>query len=490
MNQKAFKKLSPGASEVYPIKTEKVFDGRKLPKSLYFLNQLTLFSVFLFFTYCNQKQEETAGPPPITPATALESYLQNEDSAFHWEVKDTFMVDNAKAYDLQLISQQWREHTWTHQLTVLVPEENRYDGALLFITGGSNAEGQPNWKGNEDETLKAFSQVAAKNKAIVSVLRQVPNQPLYDNLKEDALISFTLHNFKKDKDYSWPLLFPMVKSAVRAMDAVQGFSKQTLRHEVNRFVVSGASKRGWTTWLTGATDERVAAIAPMVIDVLNMPVNLDYQIKVWNEYSPQIEDYVKLGIPQEVNTGQGDTLTQMIDPYAYRKKLTMPKMIFIGTNDEYWPVDAIKHYIDSIPGKNYIHYVPNAGHDLGDTRQALQALSAFFGNTLQDAEYPDCRWNIAENGKEITLSVQASSDKLIDAFLWSADSEDRDFRDEEWSSESLHAGKQSEIKATETFPASGFKAFYVDLKYEAPNGGEYTKSTRMFVADDDEVFVK
>ena len=62
----------------------------------------------------------------------------------------------------------------------------------------------------------------------------------------------------------------------------------------------------------------------------------------------------------------------------------MPKMIFIGTNDEYWPVDAIKNYINDIPGENYIHYVPNAGHGLGDGQQALTALSAFFGITLQE----------------------------------------------------------------------------------------------------------
>jgi len=34
------------------------------------------------------------------------------------------------------------------------------------------------------------------------------------------------------------------------MDIIQEFSKKELHHKTKGFVVSGASKRGWTTWLT------------------------------------------------------------------------------------------------------------------------------------------------------------------------------------------------------------------------------------------------
>jgi ABC-type dipeptide/oligopeptide/nickel transport system ATPase component len=70
---------------------------------------------------------------------------------------------------------------------------------------------------------------------------------------------------------------------------------------------------------------------------------MNYQVKVWNDYSIQIEDYVKLGIVQDMGSGKSNSIVEMIDPYSYRKKLTMPKMIFMGTNDEYWPIDNIKN---------------------------------------------------------------------------------------------------------------------------------------------------
>ena len=426
----------------------------------------------------------------VTPSTALESYLKNGDQTFKWDVKDTYSYGDITAYEVLLTSQKWREYTWKHQLSILVPKEISQDGALLFITGGSiNKEGEPNWNKREDLFNRAISTLATKNKAIVAVLRQTPNQPLYDDLKEDALISYTLHQFKKDGDYTWPLLFPMVKSAVRAMDAVQEFSKKTLQKDINRFVISGASKRGWTTWLTGASDKRAVAIAPMVIDILNMPVNLDYQMKSWNKYSEQIDDYVKLGIPQTARTKEGNAVTEMIDPYSYRKKLTMPKMLFMGTNDEYWTVDAVKHYIGQIPGENYIHYVPNVGHDLGDKRQALEALNAFFGTTLTKQAYPACQWNVSTTKKGVDLTIKATSDKLEDVTVWSANSTDMIFQDEKWESKPLGIKNKASFSVTELYPASGYRAFYVDLKYKSPTGGTYTESTRMFLTDNDELFL-
>jgi PhoPQ-activated pathogenicity-related protein len=437
-----------------------------------------------------KKLVENVAPATVetTPSNALQSYLNNEDQTFKWELKEDYAIGDVTAYELLLTSQKWREHVWTHELTVLVPKEVAHDGALLLITGGSIKEGIPNWSSNEEDKKSiSFAQVAQKNKAITAIVRQVPNQPLYDGLTEDALISFTLHNYKNDKDPTWPLLFPMVKSAVRAMDAVQEFSSKNLQKEVSRFTVTGASKRGWTTWLTGANDKRVETIAPMVIDVLNMPVSLDYQITAWNEYSIQINDYIKLEIPQTVGTEDGKAITQMVDPYSYRADLTMPKLIFIGTNDEYWPVDAIKNYIDDIPGENYIHYVPNAGHDLGDGEQALRALSAFWGKALNKAAQPPLSYELTTDGTSATLRVKTASDELLNAYIWSADSSDRDFRDEEWSSKQLDYKDQDHILQQVPFPKSGFKAFYIDLEYADPNGGKYTKSTRMYVADDDEI---
>ncbi|MBW8325857.1 MAG: PhoPQ-activated pathogenicity-related family protein [Prolixibacteraceae bacterium] len=447
-----------------------------------------LFSILILF--CSVSIVFSNPPKPVTPETALQAYLHNSDQSFKWEIQDQTKTEGASLFRILFTSQQWRGISWKHEMIVMVPDVVKYQDALLFITGGSVKNGMPNTHQWDDGLVSSMSQIAKTNKTIAAIIWQVPNQPLYDDLTEDALISYTLHNYLNDHDFTWPLLFPMTKSAIRGMDVVQNFAKKELKKKVTHFVVSGASKRGWTTWLTGANDKRVKAICPMVIDVLNMPVNVDYQKLVWGDYSIEIEDYVKLGIAQQLGTAGGNDLTKMIDPYSYRKTLTMPKMIFMGTNDPYWPVDAIKNYIDSIPGDNHICYTPNAAHDLGDRKKAFTTLSAFLGTTVTNSNYPVCKYSISEGNGTITLKVTATPELFVDATIWSADSKDQDFRDETWSNTSINPTDKTEIIVEIKKPESGFKAFYVDLKYKAPFGDDYTQSTRMFVTTDQKLLIK
>jgi PhoPQ-activated pathogenicity-related protein len=427
---------------------------------------------------------------PVIPETALQTYLKKSDKSFKWEIQDKKQNEGVTLYRILFTSQQWRGINWNHELTVIIPDVVKYNDALLFITGGSNNNGKPNTHDWTEDLTTSLSILAKTNMTITAIIWQVPNQPLYDDLTEDALISYTLHNYLNDHDFTWPLLFPMTKSAVRAMDVVQKFAKKNVKKKVKHFIVSGASKRGWTTWLTGANDKRVKAICPMVIDVLNMPVNIDYQKVVWGDYSVEINDYVELGIAQQLGTQEGSELVKMIDPYSYRKTLTMPKMLFMGTNDPYWPVDAVKNYIDSIPGDNHICYIPNAGHGLGDKKKAFTSLSAFVGTTVTNVEYPACNYTVSEENGIITLNVKTTPVLLVDAILWSSSSTDQDFRDEKWADTSLNPANKAEINVRIKYPESGFKAFYLDLKYKAPFGDDYTQSTRMFVADDKKLLLK
>lgn len=424
----------------------------------------------------------------ITPSTALQAYLNNGDLTYRWEVKERSQIDKVTLYDLLLTSQKWQDLVWTHQLTILVPDGLNRTEALLFIDGGSGKEGLPNWVASTDnKQVMALATLATQNKAIVAVVRQIPNQPLFDNLVEDALISFTLHHFQQDGNYTWPLLFPMTKGAVRAMDAVTEFCAEQLQRKIDGFVITGASKRGWTTWLTASQDDRVLAAVPMVIDVLNMPRSMTYQQETFGGYSEQIQDYSNLGILQAFNSEKGRALVEMIDPYSYRKNLTMPKLLLMGTNDEYWVTDNVKMYLDSIPGINRLHYIPNAGHNLNGGEEAFQTLGAFFALLLSDEALPACNWQAKVTGKNLKIEVELSADQLIEAELWSTTADTRDFRKSQWSSTPLPKPEKEKFSVSVPLPQTGYGACYVDLKYKTTDGQEYKLSTRVFMTSSDKL---
>jgi PhoPQ-activated pathogenicity-related protein len=72
--------------------------------------------------------------------------------------------------------------------------------------------------------------------------------------------------------------------------------------KVDRFIVSGGSKRGWTTWTTAAVDDRVVAIVPYVIDCLNLPASMDHHYRAYGFWAPAVGDYLNIwpwvGTPQ------------------------------------------------------------------------------------------------------------------------------------------------------------------------------------------------
>lgn len=455
------------------------------------LYSFTILFLVLIFTNCEKEpgetiSDETQISDEITPENALQHYINNQDDTYTWEIENTLEVENGTVYQVKLTSQTWRDLVWEHSLSISVPTEIENEGALLFISTGNNRNDNLH-PGEDDRALQAIHQIAMQNKAVTALIEQVPNQPLFGDMYEDEIISHTFHSFQQDGDYSWPLLFPMVKSVVKAMDTIQELVEDNSGHQINDFMLTGYSKRGWTTWLTAAIDERIKAIAPSVIDVVNMPLNVDYQIKTWGDYSVEIQDYVRLGIAQQIANSEGQDLVTMIDPFSYRDNLTMPKLILIGANDPYWPVDAVKNYIDEFEGQNYIFYTPNAGHDLNNGREASPVTSEFFNHMLSGNTFPSFEYETEVMEDGFSISIQ-SNEPFLSIEQWSASSDDRDFRDEEWTSTAL-SGEGDESSVTISRPDEGFYATYFNIIFEGDIIPEFPLSTRMYVAGKDSVFL-
>jgi PhoPQ-activated pathogenicity-related protein len=405
----------------------------------------------------------------------LGDYVKRPDAPFAWKVEERRSLPGGTAYSLKLTSQVWQGSPWEHWLVIYEPAELTYrDTMLLFVTGGSQSS-----RPEPDDDIQGFS-LAKLCGARCAVLHQVPNQPLLGGRSEDDLIAETFVRYLDNREEDVPLLFPMVKSAVRAMDAAQAWAKQAGKGPVNSFVVSGASKRGWTTWLTAAVDPRVVAIAPMVIVTLNMRAQNPHQLKVWGKYSEQIEDYTRRGLMDRLETPDGLKLWAMIDPYTYRDRLTMPKLLINGSNDRYWAHDALNLFWDDLKGPKYVVFVPNAGHGLEQNREyATHGIGALFRTTASHRKLPILQWMHSERAGKLHLDVSASPAPKS-AQLWVAESDNSDFRESTWKpSPMFHSGDAYSGEAL--IPKQGAVAVFGDFEY-AIDGLMYHLSTEIYWA--------
>ncbi len=395
------------------------------------------------------------------PSSDLDDYVKKADPAFAWTVEKSSNVDGGKVTVLKLTSQIWHEIPWIHIVSICEPAELKYpDAVLLFITGGSIK----NLDRKEDAATGMT--LAKLCGARVAMLPQVPNQPLLGDKTEDKLIAETFVRFLETKDATWPLLFPMAKSAVKAMDAVQQWGKREGNADIKQFIVAGASKRGWTTWLTGVVDPRVVAIAPLVIDTLNMQAQSAHALEVWGKPSEQIQDYTERGLTSKFDDPLGRALWLMVDPYSYRDRLTLPKLIINGTNDRYWVVDSLNLYWDDLKGPKSVVYVPNAGHNLQpNVNIALNAIGAFFRHNISKRPMPELTWTHDDEGDQQLRLVVTSTPAPKNARIWVALSEDRDFRPSTWKSTPMDVNG-SVSKGLVTRPEKGYIALMGDLEFE------------------------
>ena len=419
-------------------------------------------------------------------ASPLADYVAAPDESFAWIKRREGSLGAADYVELTLTSQTWRNITWKHQLFVIKPKQVLHESQAILLIGGGcwrdeldqPIEGKP--AGGKPEQMPSeaalLAGLANETGSPVAILLHVPQQPIFGGMNEDEIISYTFEQYIKTGDATWPLLLPMVKSAVRGMDAVQQFADRDWKMNIERFTVTGASKRGWTTWLTAAVDVRVQSLAPMVIDVLNMAPQMKHQLETWGKFSEQIEDYTKRGIQAHMTSKPGDSLRSIVDPYSYRSDLIQPKLILLGTNDRYWTLDALNLYWDGLEGEKHVLYVPNQGHKLADPERVVGGIAALHKQAVGELALPKLDWKLAAADGKLRLQVKSTA-APAQALAWIATAPTRDFREAKWTSQKLElvdGAYRYDLPA----PEAGYAAMLGELKF-ASNSLPYYLSTNV-----------
>ena len=432
---------------------------------------------------------------PNSQPTALDRYVAQKDPVYAWKLVRTIPGSGYQTHVLELTSQNWRTEkevdrpVWKHWLTIVRPDRVGSKTALLMIGGGNNNSPAPA-KPSDRAVM-----MATETQSVVADLGMVPNQPLHfadspdKGRSEDDIIAYSRVKHFSTKDDTWLVRLAMVKSGVRAMDAMQEFLRSEAggKIAIEHFVVEGGSKRGWTTWLVGAVDPRVVAIMPVVIDALNSEVITRHQFEAYGFFSTALKDYVNHGIfPHMIGTPEYAAVLKIEDPYYYRNRpqMKMPKYMINASGDQFFLPDNSQFYYPDLPEEKHLRYVPNAKHNLAES-DAGESMASFYKAILTNTARPRFTWKKQPNGA-LVVNV---ADQPAEVNLWQATNpEARDFRvdtiGKAYTSKRLVEEKKGVYVGQVAKPEKGFTAFFVELVYPGPGKYPFKFTTEVSVVPD------
>ena len=412
--------------------------------------------------------------------TSMSDYIESTKNEFSYDIQEVIYEENWTGYHIKMISGEWLDSKkvdqveWWHYVDIIIPKQTTSSTGIMFIDGGEKSE---DYFRIDAQSIRN----AIKTQSVIVNISNIPFQPLnflsseQDSFEEDDLIAFAWNKFlkqgAKQKDVEWLPRFPMTRAIVRAMDLAQEIVLQN-DIVVKDFVVSGASKRGWTAWTTAAVDSRVKAVVPMVIDMLNLVPSFENHYRSYGEFSPAVQEYVNYNIQDWLGTEEFKVLMSYIEPFSFIDKFTMPKYIINAGSDEFFSTDSWRFYYDKLPGEKIIRYVPNKNHSL-DGRYLTEDLVSYFYRVINDIEIPSLSWNLSDN----KLIAELDYDGEYDVSVWTAKNDNgRDFRlweeGELWEETSIGKLANNKYELNVSSNLKGYKAkmieFTIDPESEFP----------------------
>jgi len=101
----------------------------------------------------------------------------------------------------------------------------------------------------------------------------------------------------------WAVQFPMTKASIKAMDTIETFIANYTNPTghvamIDKWIITGASKRGWVSWLVAAVaPDRCLTLIPVVFDLLNILESFHHMWRAYGGWTFVMKDYVHAGLP-------------------------------------------------------------------------------------------------------------------------------------------------------------------------------------------------
>ena len=429
---------------------------------------------------------------------SMKDYIESTKSEFSYEIEDIIYEEEWTGFHIKMISGEWLDKKkvdnveWSHYVDIVIPNDTETDTGIMFIDSGVT----------DDKYFRLDSisiGYALKTKSIIVNIHNITFQPVnfldseQESFVEDDLIAYSWNQFleggAKKKDIEWLPRLPMTRAVVRSMDLAQEIALQNNK-QLSEFVVSGASKRGWTAWTTAAVDDRVVGVVPIVIDMLNLVPSFENHYRSYGEFSPAVQDYVNYNIQDWMGTDEFKELMGYVEPYSFIDKFTMPKYIINAGSDEFFSTDSWRFYYDELADNKLIRYIPNTNHSLNG-RYLNQDLISFFYRIVNNIDLPTLNWELIDDNLQVTLDYKG--EYLVS--IWRAFNEDgRDFRlwqeGELWQQTKINRNENNIFNIKLDSQEVGYQAIMVEFVLDYDSDFPMKISTGPYVIPDSYTYEK
>ncbi|MEZ5580533.1 MAG: PhoPQ-activated protein PqaA family protein [Candidatus Competibacteraceae bacterium] len=211
-------------------------------------------------------------------------------------------------------------------------------------------------------------------------------------------------------------------------------------------------------------DPRVKAIVPASIDMLNLGRQFIHHCGAYGFFAPALKDYVEFDLPCRVQTPEGQALLQVVDPYAYRDRYTMPEDLN-ATGDQFLrlrflTVLLLRSHRPQVAALHAEHRPQAEG------RHHRQGALVDGRHSGRQDQPPDQLGDGRGGVLRVSPTAQPKEVKLWQATNPNA----RDFRLEEigavWTSQTLAPQADGTYLGVVQRPATGWTAFMIEVTFD------------------------
>ncbi len=369
----------------------------------------------------------------------------------------------------------WKGKEWRHRAWIFYSAECESElGAV--VAGG------PGPSGFKHFAMEFGAKAVAETCVPVLILLDVPNDQF--GLEETELMAYSVSKALETGDMTWHLAYPMAFAYARAMTLESLF----VPSHPDRFVLSGGSKRGFTTWIVAAYDDRVVAIAPRSFNGANLTALLESHYQVYGGPVGSMAVMEAYGVLDQVNvSGHLEELLEVYDPVSHFDELSLPVMVIFGTADQLSPPTVEWTYAPYYSGPLWFEVVPNATHTgLHSTARAAAAWRAFLAYVSGRAHLPSVEARVAYAGGgcvDVVAEVSCACEsccEISDVVAWTAGSESLEgLVSAGWSPTPME--REGDLWRARVPMASSYVGVVVEVRFTSEGVGGYVSSARFVI---------